>query len=103
MTEAMHRVMVWTLAVLLLTSCQAMTGKTAGRHVDDATITATVKTRLAEYDAESLTRISVKTDRAVVYLTGTVEKASSKQKAEEIAAGVGGVARVVNGLQVGGP
>jgi hypothetical protein len=29
-----------TLLVTLLTSCEALTGKTAGRNVDDAVITA---------------------------------------------------------------
>ncbi len=30
----------------LLSACQAMTGRTAGRNIDDLTITASVKARL---------------------------------------------------------
>jgi hypothetical protein len=36
-----------TSFVLLLSSCTALTGKTASQNVDDATITASVKTKLA--------------------------------------------------------
>jgi len=55
--------------VLLLSSCTALTGKTASQNVDDATMTASVKTKLATQEAAStLTRIGVSTDRGIVHL-----------------------------------
>src|SRR4030095_3143978 len=63
-------VLLW---VLLLSSCTAMTGKTAGQNVDDATITPSVKAKLATQEAAStLTRVGVNTDRGIVHLDGIV-------------------------------
>jgi hyperosmotically inducible protein len=90
-----------TSFVLLLSSCTALTGKTASQNVDDATITASVKTKLATQEAASmLTRIGVSTDRGIVHLDGLVPKAEMKQQAADLAQQVGGVRRVVNNLQI---
>jgi hyperosmotically inducible protein len=93
-----------TLAVFALVfamgGCQAMTGKTAGRNVDDATITGSVKTKLAEDKVSSLTRVDVDTNNGVVSLNGVVESPDQKARAQDIASEVKGVHRVVNNLQV---
>jgi len=93
-----------TLAALTLVfamaGCQAMTGKTAGRNVDDAAITGSVKTKLAADKVSSLTRVDVDTNNGVVSLNGVVESAEQKARAQEIASHVDGVSRVVNNLQV---
>jgi len=93
-----------TLAALTLVfamaGCQAMTGKTAGRNVDDATITGSVKSKLAADKISSLTRVDVDTNNGVVSLNGVVESAEQKARAQEIASRVDGVSRVVNNLQV---
>jgi hyperosmotically inducible periplasmic protein len=86
--------------VWLLSGCQALTGETMGEHIDDSTITTTVKTRLAGEKGTTLTRIQVDTDRGVVQLSGVVESAADKARAEQIARGVGGVKSVKNNLQV---
>jgi hyperosmotically inducible protein len=88
------------LAFALTSGCATMTGKTAGRTFDDATITATVKADLAAEKASTLTRIDVDTNEGVVYLNGTVASSGDKQRAERIARDVSGVRRVVNNLQV---
>jgi len=44
---------------LALVGCQAMTGKTAGQNVDDASLTASVKSTLVADKAANLTRIDV--------------------------------------------
>ncbi len=82
--------------------CTTLTGKTAGQTIDDATITATVKTRLAEERAATLTRVHVDTVRQTVYLNGVVESEAMRERAEQIARQVSGVAAVVNNLQVQG-
>jgi hyperosmotically inducible periplasmic protein len=84
----------------LLSGCQALTGETLGEHIDDSTITSTVKTRLAAEKGTTLTRIQVDTDRGVVQLSGVVENAAERARAEQIARGVGGVKGVRNNLQV---
>ena len=61
------------IAVLLSAAgCTAMTGETAGQNVDDSTITASVKTKLAADKIGSLTRVDVDTTRQVVSLNGIV-------------------------------
>ena len=84
----------------LLSGCQALTGETLGEHIDDSTITSTVKTKLAAEKGTTLTRIQVDTDRGVVQLSGVVENAAERARAEQIARGVGGVKGVRNNLQV---
>ena len=64
---------VGSIAMALLLSiagCTAMTGETAGQNVDDSTITASVKTKLAADKIGSLTRVDVDTTRQVVSLNG---------------------------------
>lgn len=92
------------LAVILLTltlaACQAMTGRTAGENVDDATITASVKTKLAGDKLSSLTRVDVDTTKGVVSLNGVVQSAEQRTRVEELTRQVNGVQSVNNNLQV---
>lgn len=88
------------LTVFSLAGCQAMTGRTAGRNVDDATITTSVKTKLAGDKLSSLTRVDVDTNNGTVSLNGVVESADQKARAQELASQVGGVNKVINNLQV---
>jgi hyperosmotically inducible periplasmic protein len=85
--------------VWLLSGCQALTGETLGEHIDDTTITSTVKTRLAAEKGTTLTRVQVDTDRGVVQLSGVVADAAERTRAEQIARGVNGVKSVRNNLQ----
>lgn len=91
---------VLILGGLLLSGCQALTGKTLGENIDDAAITTTVKTKLAAEKAVTLTRVGVETEKGVVYLTGVVDSAALKERAGEIARKVGGVREVVNNVRV---
>jgi hyperosmotically inducible protein len=88
------------LLISFLLGCQAMTGKTAGQNVDDATITASVKSTLVADKAANLTRVDVDTNRGVVSLNGVVESADQKARAEQLARRVDGVKNVINNLQV---
>jgi hyperosmotically inducible protein len=93
---------VATLLVLAMafTACQSMTGKSAGRNVDDATITASVKSKLVAEKASNLTRVDVDTNNGTVYLNGTVDSPEQKTRAEQLAWQASGVKSVVNNLQV---
>jgi hyperosmotically inducible protein len=88
------------LAVMLMFGCQAMTGRTAGRNVDDATITASVKSSLVADKVSNLTRVDVDTTNGVVSLNGVVESQQQKARAEQLASRVDGVRKVVNNLQI---
>jgi hyperosmotically inducible protein len=88
------------IVAFFLASCQATTGKTAGRNVDDATITAAVNAALVTDKPSFFTRIDVDTNNGVVSLNGTVENPEQRARAEQLASRVDGVRRVVNNLQV---
>jgi len=99
--RAVIRSVAVLLAVALATAaCESMTGKSAGTNIDDATITATVKSRLVAEKASNLTRVDVDTNSGTVYLNGTVESAEQKTRAEQLAWQARGVKSVVNNLQV---
>ncbi len=89
------------LSVLLTSGCTALTGKSAGTNLDDATITTSVKTNLAsEQSMKTLTSIDVDTTRGVVALNGVVHSAAEKSRAGDIAKDTKGVTKVINNLQV---
>jgi osmotically-inducible protein OsmY len=69
----------------------------------DARIESEVKARLVEVRSANLTRLGVVSREAVVHLTGTVANPEDKTLAEQVAKGVAGVRKVVNGLEVRPP
>lgn len=74
--------------------------RTAGQVIDDATLTARVKTALAREPGVSALAINVDTDRGVVYLKGRVSSPDEAARASDVARRVEGVRRVVNELDV---
>src|SRR5262249_38770616 len=100
MRHLLRSILVLALLVSVTAGCTSMTGKSAGTNVDDATITATVKEKLAVEQISTLTKVDVNTNRGTVYLTGNVKTADMKAKATEVARQVAGVHEVVNNLKV---
>jgi hyperosmotically inducible protein len=98
--HALRTVVVMLAILAVLGGCRAMTGRTAGDVVDDATITASVKSKLVGDRAANLTRVDVDTTNGTVYLNGTVENPEQKTRAEHLAWQASGVKNVVNNLQV---
>lgn len=88
------------VSLLILTACQAMTGKTAGQTIDDATLTASVQGKLTADKLSNFSRINVDTDRSVVSLNGVVRSVEEKSRAEDLARQVAGVRNVNNNLQI---
>ena len=70
----------------------------AGQAIDDASITAAVKSKYLLDDTLKGLQISVDTDQGVVSLTGTVQNDAAKELATQIAQGTEGVVRVDNQL-----
>jgi len=100
MIAVVKTIAVALVIVLAAGACQSMTGKTAGQSIDDATITASVKSRLVADKAANLTRVDVDTNHGTVYLNGTVDTPEQKAKVEQLAWQTKGVRSVVNNLQV---
>jgi hyperosmotically inducible periplasmic protein len=97
----LFRSMLGLIMILAVTAgCTAMTGKSASTNVDDASITASVKTKLAAEKPATLTKVDVDTNKGTVYLTGNVENATIKERATELARQVAGVREVVNNLKI---
>ncbi|MEZ5565288.1 MAG: BON domain-containing protein [Gammaproteobacteria bacterium] len=104
-----------TAAVALMVSGLAMStmvspawaadsaSRSVGVTMDDAAITASVKTRLVADGDTKARQINVETSKGVVQLNGFVDSAGAKSEAARIAAGTDGVTRVQNNLQVRTP
>ena len=70
------------------------------RSASDATVTTTVRNKLAAEPTTSAARINVDTSNGVVTLSGAVPTAAEKSEAERIARNTQGVTQVVNNLTV---
>ena len=71
-----------------------------GEVVDDSVITTKIKTLLANDEFLKSFQISVETRKGIVQLSGFVDSQNAKDKAGQIARGVGGVKSVRNNLVV---
>jgi hyperosmotically inducible protein len=88
-----------TLTCALLSGCR--TNETPEAQVNDVEITANVKSKLAsDIGLSTVPNISVNSTNGVVTLSGAVDSAGTKAKAETIAQAVPKVVRVVDNLQV---
>ena len=86
--------------VLVLPLFAAACGKTVGDTIDDATITARVKTALLNDPVVGGLRIDVDTFKGVVTLSGAVKSREEEQQAIALSRKVGGVVDVKSTLQV---
>jgi osmotically-inducible protein OsmY len=88
-----------TLSGALLTGCR--TNETPAAQVNDMEITAKVKSKLAsDVGLSTVPDIAVNSTNGVVTLSGAVDSAGTKARAETIAHSVPNVVRVVDNLQV---
>lgn len=86
---------------LLAAGYQTAMGQTMKEDAVDTKITASVKSHLATNDKlKTLTEISVRTDKKVVYLTGKVPTQKEKDLAGQVARKVEHVQKVVNDIEV---
>lgn len=93
---------VMLVLVAAFNACSKTTGRSAGQNFDDASITASVKSKLVADNASSLTRTDIDTNNGTVYLNGIVESPAQRTRAERLAWQAKGVKAVVNNLQVQG-
>jgi hyperosmotically inducible protein len=84
-----------------MAGCAVTSGQSSvGQYVDDKTITARVKTRMAADPTVSAMRIDVTTLNGTVQLSGFATSPTEKAKAGEIAAAVPDVKSVRNDIVV---
>jgi hyperosmotically inducible protein len=94
-------VVLWLLVLALLGPLAlAGCGKTVGETIDDATITARVKTALLNDPDVGGLAINVDTSLGVVTMSGVVKSPTEEQRAVAVARRVGGVRDVRSTLQV---
>lgn len=99
-TGTFSRVLLSFFVASLLGCATASKQETAGEYVDDATVTARVKTAIYKEPTLKVSQISVETMKGDVQLSGTVNSSAEKARAGEVARDVKGVKAVHNDLQV---
>ena len=91
-------------AMFALTGCEMLNhhsgDRTAGRALDDKTITATVKRDLNREPVYKFDSVDVKTYDGVVQLSGFVDTEDQKRMAGDIAKRSEGVTQVVNNISL---
>lgn len=89
------------LLVAGLVGCAGTSKQTStGEYIDDAAITAKVKTKLLDDKEVGGLRINVETFKGVVQLSGFAKTADEKKRAEELTRTVNGVKSVKNDIVV---
>jgi osmotically-inducible protein OsmY len=86
--------------LLVVAGCASSGNKEGGSFLDDAAITAKVKTAIFNEPGLKTIGISVRTEDHVVELSGSVKSRLERVKAGEVAKKVDGVKRVKNDLKV---
>ncbi len=90
-----------SLVFLAVSGCAVSRGQeTVGAYVDDAGITAIVKSRFFEDKDVAGSSISVETLNGTVMLSGFAKNALERKKAESIARGIKGVTSVKNEIAI---
>jgi hyperosmotically inducible periplasmic protein len=86
---------------ILLGACAATPhSKSTGEYVDDAAISAKVKSALVASSETKARDIDVNVNKGVVQLSGFVDNANEFAQAQRIASNVAGVERVENRLSI---
>ena len=97
MRTEVQRIAMLLMAALIVTAC----GQTVSTTIDDATITARVKTALLNEPDVALARIEVETVKGVVTLSGRLKSKEDEAKALAAARRINGVTDVKSNLQIG--
>ncbi len=100
-TCTVARILVALAMIAVFVACASTPKQSStGELVDDSVITTKIKTLLAEDEFLKSFQISVETRKGIVELSGFVDTQKTKDRAGQIARGVGGVKSVQNALIV---
>lgn len=86
------------LATLPMGCASTATKESTGEYVDDSTITTKVKAQFVSDPVVKAYQVKVETFKGVVSLSGFVNTAEEKARAEQIASSVNGVHQVNNNI-----
>ena len=103
-----NRILIAAAVALALGACatdnskrQSGSSETAGQYVDDATVTAKVKTAIAsDVGVKAASAVNVETYRGVVQLSGFADSDDQASRAANAAKKVNGVRSVKNDIRV---
>lgn len=87
--------------IAFTTACSSSaTRQSTGEYIDDTAISAKVKSAMISDDTVKALDVQVETFRGVVQLSGFVDSAEQKSRAEQIARSTNGVRNVTNNIQL---
>jgi hyperosmotically inducible periplasmic protein len=96
-----HRLLLPILLAISVSSCAVMQGQqSAGEYIDDAAITAEIKSKMAADRQVAAGAISVETMNGTTQLSGFATSQAEKDRAAEIARQAKGVKSVRNDIIV---
>jgi hyperosmotically inducible protein len=86
---------------MTIATTPAKPGETMGDKIDDASITAQVKSSLLSHRSTSALRTGVETTDGVVTLSGVAKNAAEKSLVTKLVTDINGVTSVVNNMTIG--
>lgn len=96
-----HRILLPVILAMTVSSCAVMRGQqSAADYVDDAAITAEIKSKMAADKQVAATAINVETLNGTTQLSGFAKSQAEKDRAAEIARQAKGVKSVRNDIVV---
>jgi hyperosmotically inducible periplasmic protein len=88
---------------MTIAKTSSMTGETMGDKIDDASITAQVKSSLLSHSSTSAMHTGVTTTDGVVTLTGVAKNDAEKSLVTKLATDINGVTSVINNMTIAVP
>ena len=88
---------------MTISKTPATSGETTGDKIDDASITAQVKSSLLSHHSTSAIHTGVSTTDGVVTLTGVAKNDAEKSLVTKLATDINGVTSVINNMTVAAP
>jgi osmotically-inducible protein OsmY len=85
---------------MTIANTPAKPGETTGEKIDDASITAQVKSSLLSHHSTSALRTTVSTTDGVVTLGGVAKNQAEKSLVTKLATDINGVTRVINNMTI---
>jgi hyperosmotically inducible periplasmic protein len=88
---------------MTVANAPAVAGETAGEKIDDASITAQVKSSLMSHRSTSALKTKVETTDGVVTLGGVAKNAAEKTLVTKLVTDINGVSSVINNMTIEAP
>ena len=100
MKKVIFMAVLMVFGLALFSGCASMTGRTAGEHIDDATITTEVNSVIVKDDDAKYLKIDVTTTQGNVVLQGFVNSKATEERLTTKIRQIKGVKSVKSNLKV---